>query len=104
MTKQNKFLLKMPIPFTDPLEYQETKFSSISELCDFLEITPNTAYSLRSGRLKLCHNSKKRLEGIIVEKIPFFYSSKKDEKKIADDILKFRMSKTSTKNENVDEM
>jgi CRISPR/Cas system-associated protein Cas10 (large subunit of type III CRISPR-Cas system) len=76
--KQEKFLLKIP----DGENFIEHKFDTINHLCEFLNITHNTAYSLRSQRLKLKHKNKKHLEGIRIEKIPVFYSSKPNTEEI----------------------
>ncbi len=96
--KQEKFLLKIP----DGDNFVEHKFNTINELCEFLNITHNTAYSLRSKRLKLKHKNKKHLEGIQIEKIPVFYSSKPNTEEVEknkEEYQKELKNKLSTKDE-----
>lgn len=65
--KQDKFIVKIPLNET---EYKETRFKTQKEVCEFLDIKPNTLISLMSGRLQLVHSDKKKLKGIVIEKIP----------------------------------
>ena len=58
MPKQEKFLVRIPKPENEN-EFNEYRFSTIEEVSKFLEITPNTIYSLRTKRLKLVHTDKK---------------------------------------------
>lgn len=91
--KQNKFVVKIPIPDSDPVAYKEFYFPSIEDTAKFLEITKNTLYSYRTGRLKLKHNSSKKLKGIIVEKLDVYYTSKPNTTLIEESIQNFQKSK-----------
>ena len=61
------FNVKIPIP--DTTEFREITFNSRKEVCDFLQITQNTLYSITSGRLKHLHSTKKHLENITIESV-----------------------------------
>ena len=87
--KQEKFLVRIPKP-DDENSFNEYKFSTIQEVSDFLEISQNTIYSLRTKRLKLVHTDKTKLQGVTIEKIPVFYPSKKNEDKPKEDIIEYR--------------
>ena len=63
---QDKFIVKIP---TNETEYKETRFKTQQEVCEFLDIKPNTLYSFMSGRLKLKHRENHKLKGIIIERI-----------------------------------
>jgi len=125
MPKQQKFLVRIPLPETPdkpekpdkpdkpPDEFSEHKFSehkfsehkfsehkfsehkftTIKEIANFLEVTPNTIYSLRTKRLKLKHADKKKLQGITIEKINVYYPSKKNEVRIKEEINEYRKRK-----------
>ena len=93
--RQLKFKVSIPNPNQDDEnKYTCYNFASIEDVCQYLEISANTAYALRTGRLKLVHNSKKKLQGVKIEKIDIFYSTKPDLKKIEDEILEYRKKKT----------
>lgn len=47
------------------------KFKTMKEICDFLELSYGSLYSLRSGRLKCKHASKQHLQGIKITKLDF---------------------------------
>ena len=96
MTKQQKFLVKIP-KADNPEEFTEHKFSTIEDIANFLEVSPNTLYSLRTGRLKMVHTTKKKLEGVQVEKIPVFYASKRNQEEINKEIVEYRKRKSETK-------
>jgi len=53
---------------SQPKEYL---FRTMKEVCGFLDISYGSLYSLRSGRLKCKHYSKKHLANIKVEKIEY---------------------------------
>lgn len=98
MTKQIKFIVKIPIPQqqqneNEVVEYKTFPFSSIEDVATFLEITPNTLYSFRTKRLKLKHQCKKKLDGILIEKVPVYYSSKPNVEKIEKERIEFQQSK-----------
>lgn len=83
--KQDKFMVTIPIIKDDGSLSTETEkkyFPTIESVCKYLEVTPNTVYALRTKRLKLKHSSKKHLEGINIEKIPVYYTSKKNNEEI----------------------
>jgi hypothetical protein len=96
MTKQQKFLVKIP-KADNPEEFTEHKFATIEDIANFLEVSPNTLYSLRTGRLKMVHTTKKKLEGVQVEKIPVFYASKRNQEEINKEIVEYRKRKSETK-------
>ena len=73
--KQDKFLVKIPL-VEDKSKYEEVRFKTQSELCTFLEITPNTMYSIIHNRLQFVHLKKQKLKGIIIEKIPLSIKKK----------------------------
>ena len=52
-------------------ETKEYLFKTMKEICVFLNISYGSLYSLRSGRLKCKHYSKKHLSNISIEKIDF---------------------------------
>jgi len=52
-------------------EAKEYLFRTMKEVCEFLDISYGSLYSLRSGRLKCKHYSKKHLANIKVEKIEY---------------------------------
>jgi hypothetical protein len=93
--KQNKFLVKIPKP-DNPEEFSEHRFSTIDEIASFLEVSQNTLYSLRTGRLKMVHTSKKKLDGVTIEKLPVFYAAKKNHQEINEKIKDFRKRKCET--------
>jgi hypothetical protein len=93
MVKQYKFLVKIP-KVDNESDFNEYKFSTIEEVSNFLEISPNTIYSLRTHRLKFVHSNKKILQGVTIEKIKVFYPAKKDEDKIREEINEFRKRKS----------
>ena len=94
--KQDKFLVRIPKPENET-EYTEKKFSTIEEVSKFLEISPNTIYSLRTGRLQLKHRTKKTLQGVSIEKLNVFYPAKKNEEKLKEEIIEYRKRKSETK-------
>ena len=96
MPKQEKFLVRIPKPENEN-EFNEYRFSTIEEVSKFLEITPNTIYSLRTKWLKLVHTDKKKLQGVTIEKLNVFYPAKKNEEKIREEINEFRKIKSETK-------
>ena len=96
MVKQDKFLVKIPKP-DNPEEFVEHRFATIEDIATFLEVSANTLYSLRTGRLKMVHTTKKKLEGVQVEKIPVYYASKRNQAEINKEIEEFRKRKSETK-------
>jgi hypothetical protein len=98
MVKQNKFKLSIPDP-SDNTKELHYFFTSVRDVCQFLEISPNSLYSLATGRLKCVHSNKKRLTGIKVEKIPVYYSTKPDNNKIETEIKEFREKIIKSKQE-----
>lgn len=52
-------------------ESKEYLFRTMKEVCEFLNISYGSLYSLRSGRLKCKHYSKKHLANIKVVKIDY---------------------------------
>lgn len=79
--KQIKYKVSVPIPNTT--EYKEYMFYEKKEVCDFLEIKPNTFTRICEGTLQYKHKTVQRLFGIKIEKIPTIRH-----KKITDDIVK----------------
>lgn len=70
MTKQLKYVVKIPLPNTNPIQYKECKFHDKKEVCDYLEIKPNTFMRLSNNTLTFSHKNVQHLKGIIIGKIP----------------------------------
>lgn len=96
MVKQDKFIVRVPKP-ENADEFTEHRFSTIDDISKFLEVSPNTLYSLRSQRLKLVHTSKKKLAGVTIEKIPVYYPAKRNVEEINKQIEDFRKRKSESK-------
>ena len=82
-----QFIVKIPNP-EKPEEHKEITFNSKQEVADFLGVTPNTVYTYSSGRMKLLHKSKKKLEGISITRVdlPSKNPQPKKEKKTEEEI------------------
>ena len=82
-----QFIVKIPNP-EKPEEHKEITFNSKQEVADFLQVTPNTVYTYSSGRMKLLHKSKKKLEGISITRVdlPSKNPQPKKEKKTEEEI------------------
>ena len=73
--KQLKYLIRLQ-------DGTEKRFESNQAVADFLEVSLNTIHSLKSGRLQKKHSSKKKLENIVIEKIPVYYPAKPSIQKV----------------------
>ena len=94
--KQDKFLVRVP-DAENPVIFTEHRFSTIEDVAKFLEVSANTLYSLRSGRLKMVHTTKKKLEGVQIEKLPVYYPAKRNIDQINKEIIDFRKRKSEQK-------
>ena len=85
--KQNKFKVKIP---NDDGTFIEKQFPTVKDIATFLNVGINTFNSLKSKRLKLIHENKKFLEGIVIEKIEVDYKGKNKKK---EEIMKINEEK-----------
>jgi hypothetical protein len=68
--KHYKYRVRIAIPDSEPLEYDDSYFYNREEVCKFLEISLNTFIAMTEGRLKYNHSSKKHLSNVIIERLP----------------------------------
>jgi hypothetical protein len=68
--KHIKYKVSLPFLNTEPIEYKEYYFVNKVDVCEFLEISPNTFMRLCEGTLCFKKKNIQKLYGIKVEKIP----------------------------------
>jgi hypothetical protein len=74
---QEKYIVKVPIPDSEPVEYKEFRFSTREEVCKFLNIRLYTFHSICNGTIQYAHADTMRLYGIIIERIDITYRQQK---------------------------
>ena len=67
--KHEKFIVKIPIPESDPVEYKEFRFFTREEVCNFLNIRLCTFNRICNGTIQYAHADTMRLYGIVIERI-----------------------------------
>ena len=81
--RQHKYKVSIPKPNSDPVEYEERLFYEKVNVCEFLEIKPNTFTRICENKLYYKHKSVQRLFGIKIEKIKTIRP-----KKVTEDMIK----------------
>ena len=68
--RQLKYIVSLPIPDTNPVEYKDYKFHDKKDVCEFLDIKPTTFIRICDGTLQYKHKTLQRLYGIKIVKQP----------------------------------
>jgi hypothetical protein len=67
--KKIKYIVKMPLTTTEPIEYKEIKFYDKKDVCEFLNINYNTFTRISNGTMQCIHQDTQKFYGIKIEKI-----------------------------------